>query len=108
MGIILNTKSEDMFPFNLSKDHKLFLTGMRFEIEECIYLSIMDGNVINNIKLNTADLSMESYAFKCTKNIDKLNWDMQYGMMSVAGVKKENLFFDLNDFLMKLAKSDFV
>lgn len=108
MGIVLDVESKEMHPLTLLGSNKLSLTGLRFEIDGYIYLSVMVGNVIKNIKLNTADLSIEGYAFKCTKNINRLNQDMQYGMMTNTGVKKETLLFDLSDFLMSLAKADFV
>ncbi len=102
MGIILNVETGDMTPLFLTKYNKESVTRICFEMDKCVYLSVSKGSEVQYVKLNIKDLSMESFAFRCSKNIDKLNHDILLNFMKIKTAIKEKRYFYLNDFLMGL------
>lgn len=102
MGVILNTETGDMVPLALKKGNKESVTRIWFEIDGYIYLSVSEEGKTQYIKLNIADLSKESFMFRSSLKIDKLNYDIQCALMRNKTIVKENKYFGLYDFLMEL------
>lgn len=103
MSIILDTVTGDMIPLILTKNNKdIKTTTYYFEMDGYIYLGLSEESKVQYIKLNIENLSTESFKFRCSKNVDRLNYDMQCNLMKSNASIKENRYFELADFLMRL------